>query len=139
MHGTRHLRGFTLVELMVVVAIIGMLASAVVVNVIRNQYKAQRACVESDFQSLEKALKLYRLDLGRYPSELNALWEAPGGSRKWGGPYVEDPPPLDPWGNAYQYSYRGGSDFELVSYGADGASGGVEEDVDLSSSTIREQ
>jgi len=135
----RRLRGFTLVELMVVVAIIGMLAAAVTVSVMGQSYDARVTRVKSDMDSIKKALKLYKLAVGRYPRELSGLWEQPSEARKWKGPYLEEYPPLDPWGNEYQYSYRGGNDFEIISYGADGGSGGADEDEDLSSKTINER
>jgi general secretion pathway protein G len=133
-------RGFTLVELMVVIAIIGLLAAVVTVNVISQMDEARKTKVAADMQAIEDALKLFKVNLGYYPQQLNLLWEAPpnGGSR-WKGPYLEEYPPKDPWGNDYMYNYASGSDFEIISYGADGAPGGIDEAADLSSKTISNQ
>lgn len=131
-------RGFTLVELMVVVAIIGLLAAVVTVNVMGQTYEARKVRCQSDFDNIGKALKLYKLAVGSYPRELRLLWERPDQAPKWAGPYLEpdDCPPRDPWGNEYAYQFSGGSDYEIISYGADGSPGGAEEDADLSNKTM---
>ncbi len=134
-------RGFTLVELMVVIAIIGLLAAVVTVNVISQMDEARKTKVAADMQAIEDALKLFKVNMGYYPdsNQFNLLWEAPanGGSR-WKGPYLEEYPPVDPWGAQYTYQYNGRGDFEITSYGADGAPGGVDEAADLSSKTINQ-
>jgi general secretion pathway protein G len=132
----QHRRAFTLVELMVVVAIIGLLASVVVVNVFNQSHKAKVTKVTSDMNSIESAIGLYRLDNGRLPSALEDLWIQPSNSPKWGpDPYVNKRPPKDPWGNQYAFERRG-RQVELISYGADGAPGGVEEAEDLTSTAL---
>jgi general secretion pathway protein G len=134
MQGTR--RGFTLVELMVVVAIIGLLATIVAVNVFNQVPKANLARVTADMSSIENAVGLYKLDTGRYPQTLQDLWVRPSNARRWGpDPYLSKRPPKDPWGNEYLYQ-RTGRQVELISYGADGAPGGVDEDADLSSTAL---
>jgi len=132
--------GFTLVELMVVIAIIGLLAAVVTVNVMGQTYKARLARVKADMDGIKNALKLYKVDTGLYPQQLGGLWENPGGAPSWGPePYLEPEttPPLDPWGHEYVYQFNG-SDYEIISYGADGAPGGQDEAVDLSSKTINQ-
>lgn len=135
---TKRLHGFSLVELMVVIAIIGLLATVVTVNVIGQAEKAKFTRVKADMDGIKKALKLFRLDMGRYPNSLDELVNAPGGAgRKWTGPYLDDLP-SDPWDNPYEFQAGSGraNDFEITSYGADGAPGGVEINEDLSSKTI---
>jgi general secretion pathway protein G len=91
----------------------------------------------ADMRAIGDALDLFRVDCGDYPASLDALWVRPANARKWGPePYLKEYPPKDPWGNEYQYRYEAGARFEIVSFGADGAPGGVEETQDLSSSTI---
>jgi len=125
-----------LIELVVVVAIVGLLAAVVAVNVMgqgcsRSPYRT----IRRDMQAIGDALDLYKVDYGHYPDRLDALWEQPAGQRRWGPePYLKEYPPKDPWGNEYQYVPPvGDRTFELLSYGADGAPGGVEETGDLSS------
>jgi general secretion pathway protein G len=99
--------------------------------------EAQRARVAADMQQLSRAIDLFKLDTGRWPQQLNELWERPANEPRWGPePYLSDYPPLDPWGQEYVYDYAGGRDFELISYGADQAPGGVDQDSDLSSRTL---
>jgi len=132
--------GFTLVELMVVIAIIGLLAAVVTVNVMGQTYKARKARVKADMDGIKNALKLYKVDNGLYPQQITALWENPGGLPNWGPePYLEpeSSPPKDPWGNDYIYQFNG-SDYEIITYGADGAPGGQDESQDLSSKTINQ-
>ena len=137
---SKRLQGFSLVELMVVIAIIGLLATVVTVNVIAQAEKAKFVRVKADMDSIKKALKLFRLDMGRYPNSLDELVNSPGGrSRKWTGPYLDELP-VDPWENHYEFQAGSGraNDFEITSYGADGAPGGVEVNEDLSSKTINQ-
>lgn len=129
-------RTFTLVELMVVVAIIGLLATVVAVNVFSQSYKARVTKVTADMNGIENAVGLYRLDNGRVPAVLEELWIRPANSPKWGpDPYVNKRPPKDPWGNEYTYERRG-RQIELISLGADGVPGGTDEDADLTSTQL---
>ena len=119
------MRGFTLVELMLVVAILGLLATVVALSVDRNQDDAMRRLVVADMSTLKQALSSYKLDHGTYPQDLNALYEGTD-------PYLENPPPLDPWGFEYLLEQVDGR-VVLVSYGADGAPGGEGIEADLDS------
>lgn len=114
-----HKYTFSLIELMVVVAIIGILASVVTVSVLENAEKAKRARVGADFVALETALKTYRLDNGRFPNSLNQLLREDRGR----GPWL-DKLPNDPWDTPYEYELKGGKTFILMSLGADKQVGG---------------
>ncbi|MEZ5489907.1 MAG: type II secretion system major pseudopilin GspG [Gammaproteobacteria bacterium] len=127
---TRDMRGFTLIEILVVMAIIGMLAVMVAPNLFQQRVGAMRDAALSQISSLETALDSYRLDLNRYPDSLDALMENETGSASWNGPYLRRAIPADPWGNEYVYQSDGRS-FTLISYGADGAQGGEDDDADI--------
>jgi general secretion pathway protein G len=133
-------RGFTLIELMVVLVILGVLASLIVPRIMSRPEEARRIKARVDIQSLETALKLYNLDTGDYPTTeqgLQALIEPPGTGvlpTKWrDGGYLEKRKiPQDPWGNDYIYLSPGTQgDFDLISYGADGELGGEGKDEDV--------
>jgi general secretion pathway protein G len=123
-------RGFTLIEILVVMAIIGMLAVMVAPNLFRQQAGAMRDAALSQISSLETALDSYRLDMNRYPDSLAELMENESSSASWNGPYLRREVPMDPWGNEYEYQSDGRS-FTLLSYGADGARGGEGDDADI--------
>jgi general secretion pathway protein G len=129
-------RGFTLLELLVVVAIIGLLAGFVAPRYFSQIGKSEVNTARAQIDALEKALDQYRLDTGRYPSSelgLKALVDRPASEPKWNGPYLKKTAPLDPWGKAYLYKAPGQKgDFDLVSYGKDGQPGGSGEDADIS-------
>ena len=131
--------GFTLVELLVVLAILGMLAALVGPQVLNQLGGAKSKSAVIQIRDLEQALELYKLDVGRFPKSnegLDALVRAPSGARGWNGPYLKkDEVPLDPWGSAYDYRYpvTTGSGYEILSYGADGRAGGTGEDADVGS------
>lgn len=127
---TSNVRGFTLIEILVVMAIIGMLAVMVAPNLFRQQAGAMRDAALSQISSLETALDSYRLDMNRYPDSLAELMENESGSASWNGPYLRREVPMDPWGNEYEYQSNGRS-FTLLSYGADGARGGEGDDADI--------
>ena len=121
--------GFTLVELMVVIVIIGLLATVVMINVLPSQDRAMATKARADIATLSQAMEMYRLDNNRYPPSLDALAQPrPSG----GGAYVRNLPD-DPWGRPYQMSAPGqnGSPFDIVSLGADGTSGGEGENADI--------
>ena len=122
--------GFTLIEILVVMAIIGMLAVMVAPNIFNQQAGAQRDAVLSQISSLEAALDTYRLDVGQYPDSLEGLIENDSGRAAWNGPYLRREVPMDPWGNEYIYESQRRS-FTLVSYGPDGERGGEGDDADI--------
>jgi general secretion pathway protein G len=131
----RGLDGFTLLELLVVIAIIGLLAAYVGPRYFSQLSKSEAAVAKAQIESFSKALDQYRLDVGRFPTTeqgLAALVTAPGGQKKWNGPYLNKDIPLDPWGNAYVYRAPGTrSDYDIVSYGKDGAAAGTGEAADI--------
>ena len=122
-HTPRTAAGFTLIEILVVMAIIGMLAVMVAPNIFNQQAGAQRDAALSQISALEAALDTYRLDVGQYPDSLEGLVENDSGRAAWNGPYLRREVPLDPWGNEYVYD-SDGRGFTLVSYGPDGERGG---------------
>jgi general secretion pathway protein G len=128
-------RGFTLLELLVVMVIIGLLAGFVAPRYFGQIGKSEVKVARAQIDALEKALDQYRLDTGRYPSTeqgLKALVAAPNEETKWAGPYLRKDVPADPWGRPYVYRFPGErSDFELVSLGRDGQPGGTGEDQDI--------
>jgi len=128
-------KGFTLLELLVVVAIIGLLAGFVAPRYFNQLGKSEVNTARAQIDALEKALDQYRLDIGRYPANepgLNALVVKPPSEPKWNGPYLKKDVPLDPWGKAYVYKFPGArGDFDLVSFGRDGVSGGSGENADI--------
>jgi len=131
----RNSNGFTLIELLVVMVIIGLLAALVGPRFIRQEEKAKIKAAKAQIELLSTALDTFRLDVGRYPSSeegLEALRTKPGGLERWDGPYLKKDVPLDPWGKAYAYKSPGehGS-FDIVSYGADGVSGGEGDNRDI--------
>ncbi|HVL34600.1 MAG TPA: type II secretion system major pseudopilin GspG [Burkholderiales bacterium] len=131
----RRSRGFTLLELLVVVVIIGLLAGLVAPRYFSQVGKSEIQVARAQIDALEKALDQYRLDTGRYPSAelgLAALVERPASEPKWAGPYLRRSVPLDPWGRPYVYRLPGEKgDFDLLSYGKDGRAGGGGEDADI--------
>jgi general secretion pathway protein G len=133
----RRIDGFTLIELLVVMVIIGLLAALVGPRFIRQEEKAKIKAAKAQIELLGTALDTFRLDVGRYPSTqegLEALRTKPGGLERWDGPYLKKDLPLDPWGKAYAYKSPGEHGaFDIVSYGADGAPGGEEDNRDITS------
>ncbi|MDH4174795.1 MAG: type II secretion system major pseudopilin GspG [Betaproteobacteria bacterium] len=127
--------GFTLLELLVVVVIIGVLAGFVAPRYFGQVGKSEVNVAKAQIDALEKALDQYRLDVGRYPTKelgLKALVERPANEPKWNGPYLRKDVPLDPWGKPYVYKIPGEkSEIELLSYGKDGQPGGSGEAADI--------
>lgn len=133
----RDQRGFTLVEILVVLVILGMLFGLVGPRVIGYLSRAKSDVSRMQLENLATALDLYRLDVGRYPSQaqgLRALVTTPAGIDRWNGPYLKDKSvPLDPWDREYIYVVPGvhGGFFDLSSLGFDGVEGGDEEAADI--------
>lgn len=128
---SNHASGFTLIEILVVMAIIAMLAALVAPNLFNRQEGARRDAAVAQMSSLQTALDSYRLDVGEYPDSLEGLMENESDRAAWNGPYLRGRLPLDPWDNDYVYESDGRS-FTLMSYGADGQRGGEDDDADLS-------
>lgn len=127
--------GFTLLELLVVMVIIGLLAGYVAPRYFSQVGKSEVKTAMAQINALEKALDTYRLDTGRYPSTeqgLAALVNKPQNEPKWQGPYLAKAVPLDPWGRPYQYKSPGEkAEYDLVSFGRDGQPGGTGEGADI--------
>lgn len=127
--------GFTLLELLVVMVIIGLLAGYVGPKYFSQVGKSEIKATRAQIDGLEKALDQYRLDTGHYPSNeqgLAALVSRPSDEARWEGPYLKKSVPLDPWGNPYVYRMPGEhGDLDLLSYGKDGQAGGDGDAADI--------
>ncbi|ABE49611.1 General secretion pathway protein G [Methylobacillus flagellatus KT] len=127
--------GFTLLELLVVMVIIGLLAGYVGPKYFAQIGKSEAKTAKAQIEALGKALDQYRLDTGRYPSTeqgLAALNAQPSDESRWHGPYLQKALPQDPWGKPYQYRSPGEhGDYDLWSFGKDGQLGGSEESADI--------
>lgn len=129
--------GFTLLELLVVLVIIGLLAGIVGPRLFKNVSKSEFTTAKAQIDALGKALDQYRLDVGRYPAPqdgLAVLTTRPGNEPNWNGPYLKKAAPLDPWGMSYQYKFpgeRNAEDYDLYSFGPDKAPGGENENSDI--------
>ena len=127
--------GFTLLELLVVIVIIGLLAGYVAPRYFAQVGKSEVQVARAQIDSLEKALDEYRLDTRHYPSAdqgLDALVSMPQGEKGWNGPYLKKDVPNDPWGRPYVYHVPGAKgDFDLYSLGKDGQPGGTGQDADI--------
>lgn len=127
--------GFTLLELLVVMVIIGLLAGYVGPKYFSQIGKSEIKVARAQIDGFEKALDQYRLDTGHYPGSadgLAALFSKPSSDAKWDGPYLKKAVPPDPWGNAYQYRQPGEhGEYDLYSYGKDGQTGGTGENADV--------
>ncbi len=128
-------KGFTLLELLVVMVIIGLLAGIVAPQYFAQLGKSTTKVAHAQIQSFGQALDQYRLDVGRYPTTeqgLAALRLAPQDVSRWQGPYLKRDVPADPWGHAYVYRSPGEhGEYDLVSWGADGQPGGEGESSDV--------
>jgi general secretion pathway protein G len=128
-------RGFTLLELLVVMVIMGLLAAFVAPRYFAQVGKSQIKAAKAQIDAFDKALDQYRIDMGRYPTTeegLEALMTAPPNDPAWGGPYLKKAIPLDPWGHPYGYVQPGThGDVDLLSYGKDGQPAGSGENADI--------
>jgi general secretion pathway protein G len=127
--------GFTLLELLVVIVIIGLLAGYVAPRYFSQVGRSEIQVAKAQIESLEKALDQYRLDTRRYPSAeegLQALVSKPENAAGWNGPYLKKAVPADPWGRPYAYRTPGQKgEFEVFTYGRDGKPGGTGDDADI--------
>lgn len=139
--GSLRAKGFTLIEIMVVVVVIALLGAMIVPTLFSKVQQAEETRIAQDIRAVESAMKFYRLDNFRYPTQvqgLDALLEQPSGNDRWNGPYLEDLP-LDPWGQAYLYVYPGtkGKDFDVFTFGADESEGGEDSNFDWGNWNLR--
>ena len=122
-------------ELLVVLAILGLLMSLVGPQVLNQLGGAKTKTTGIQIKDLEQALEMYKLDVGRFPSTsegLDALVKKPGNATGWNGPYLKSDVPLDPWNREYNYKYPGErGEVDIFSYGANGSPGGEGEDADV--------
>lgn len=127
--------GFTLVELLIVMVIIGLLAALVGPKMFGKVGKSKQKAAKAQITLFETALDTYRLDVGKYPTTqmgMEALRKKPEGAEKWEGPYLPKEIPVDPWGHPYEYRSPGEhGEYDITSLGADGSPGGQGEDSDI--------
>ncbi|MGB9627184.1 MAG: type II secretion system major pseudopilin GspG [Thermodesulfobacteriota bacterium] len=128
-------QGFTLIEIMIVIIIIGLLAGLVGPRLFSKLTQAKQKAAKAQIELFGTALDSFRLDVGRYPTTeegLRALREKPSGLDSWKGPYLPKEIPLDPWGKPYIYKCPGEhGEYDLLSYGLDGVEGGEGENQDV--------
>ncbi len=131
-------KGFSLIELMIVLVILGLIAGIVGPQAMKYLGKGKTKSAKVQIENISSALDMYRLEVGNYPTTsqgLQALATAPSGARGWNGPYLKKGAvPKDPWNNDYQYKRPGsnGHPYDLYSMGADGSKGGEGENADIS-------
>jgi general secretion pathway protein G len=128
-------RGFTLIELLIVMVILGLLAALVGPRMFGKVGGSRQKAAKAQITLFETALDTYKLDTSTYPTTsqgLEALRTQPSGVERWDGPYLPKNVPLDPWGHRYEYRCPGEhGDYDIISYGADGTSGGDGENMDI--------
>ena len=128
--------GFSLIELLIVMVIMGLLAALVGPRMFGKVGKSKQNAARAQMALFETALDTYRLDVGKYPATeqgLQSLRTKPSDEEKWDGPYLPKAVPKDPWGHAYVYRRTDNGEVEIISLGADGTEGGEGEDKDISS------
>lgn len=133
---TQQSRGFTLLELLVVILIVGLLVGIVAPRLLGQVSKSEVTAARAQLDAVDKAIQAYRMDTGRFPPTspgLRALVTAPPDEPRWRGPYMQSEIPLDPWGSVYQYRLPGtnGRDYDLYSVGRDRVQGGSGDDADV--------
>ncbi len=138
MNNKKYSKGFTLLELLVVLGIIAMLAGIVGPQVMKHMGTAKIKAAKVQIEDISTALDMYKLDVGNYPNNqqgLAVLVEKPADVKQWNGPYLrKDKVPVDPWQQEYHYQQPGQhGKFDLYSYGADDKQGGEGEDQDINS------
>ena len=124
-------QGFTLVELLIVIVIIGLLGSLVAPQMFSKIGSSKQSTAKAQMQMFETALDTYYLDVGQYPKSLDSLKSS--NDKGWDGPYLKKDVPADPWGNPYKLIVPGpaGENYVIVSYGKDGQQGGEDENLDI--------
>ncbi len=131
----RNSAGFTLMELLVVLAILGLLMGLVGPQVLKSLSGAKVKTAAIQIKDLEQALEMYKLDVGRFPTTaqgLNSLSAKPANASGWNGPYLKSKVPLDPWKREYHYKYPGDhAELDIFTYGQNGTPGGEGEDIDV--------
>jgi len=129
----RRSRGFTILEIVIVFILLAGIMAFVGPKIFEQMGRAKSSEAKIRIQQLVGQIELYRLEVGKYPENLQALVRQPAGVEKWGGPYAKEPDLKDAWGNDYRYTIPGqGKPFDLVSLGADGKDGGEGENRDVS-------
>ena len=124
--------GFTLIEVLIVMVILGLLGALVAPRMFGKVGKSRQRAAKAQISLFETALDTYRLDVGKYPATLEDLRTNPGNITKWDGPYLPKDVPMDPWGNPYEYKVPGEQgDFDIISLGLDGSPGGEGENKDI--------
>jgi general secretion pathway protein G len=125
-------RGFTILEIVIVFILLAGIMAFVGPKIFEQMGRAKSAEQRIRTQQLVGQIELYKLEVGKYPDNLQALTKQPGGVDKWNGPYAKDPDLKDAWGNDYRYTMPGqGKPFDLLSLGADGKEGGDGEARDI--------
>ena len=130
---SRRQRGFTILEIVIVFILLAGIMAFVGPKIFEQMGRAKSQEARVRIQSLAGQVEMYRLEVGKYPENLQALVKQPAGVDKWNGPYAKDPDLKDAWGNDYRFTVPGqGRPFDLVSLGADGKEGGEGENRDVS-------
>ncbi len=131
----RNKYGFTLIELLIVMIIIGLLAAFIGPKMIRHADDSRIVAAKTQIALLSDALEMYKLEVGKYPQGMDALITNPGDSKRWKGPYLKKSKiPKDPWDAEYVYRFPGEhGDYDIMCYGADGVSGGSDDNADIGS------